>query len=934
MGPKKNDTELPKATYVIDVAIPKHDHIRPTILGICDDGRTIAIHVDGFRSELLLEPLYSSIDSRDDAELWYDGLTREIQELNDDIVMNVVQRQKLFGCGNFYMVQLLFQSQSLLRKIRDLVRNIHARVYHDKIEPELQFMSARGIRPFIWINTPSSRNSSRARTSNCDIEIMTTIRDITNDSSSAPSTPPLFRLGSFDIETDNLDPNTAEIRMIAFTVFELPSREYTSHMLCRHEMKFESDRQYSVDIYSVDIIPSERDLIRRFIDLVGNSRCIVLTGWNICNFDLAFIWTRAGKLGIQSHLNRLSWLPNVPLRPYRKRLASSAYGQNEIFVMNTHGMVIVDGYVMCRKGPKRPSYSLRAVAETFQLRKGDVTYEEMVEAFTSLDPTKMGIVADYCVQDAEVAGLILLAMEEPLKLHSMSTLSGAPCSWLINYGAQRTTWSLFYTESRKYGSLCFNARRSGDKEDGDEEQHYQGATVVEPRKGYYQDPIITCDFASLYPSIMRSCNLCPTTLRGVFHPTHEELSKYMSNPDEYLCVKLDSDRIVVFSLSKHGIIPSILATLTQRRSEQKRFMEAAKDPVEKARYNANQNSLKISSNSIYGCLGSKTGPFGVDGVVIAEIVTFLGRTYLNTVMQHIPKLVERNILPSGSTVIYGDTDSVMIRIPGIDAVRDGESVGNIIAKECTQILPDPMKSGAVRLEYEVCHVRFLLKGKKMYAAYGIDGKMKTKGLATVRRDFPQVAQDSISAILQQLLEYGGDGALENALERVLSIMGEVRENSVPYERLQTTKELNKSTYKSLPPHQVVSQKLSKRDPLRAPKPGDRISFVILKGPQKNVSERAEDVNYAREHRLPVDAFYYNDMIRTQTLPLFELAGYGVEAKQRMSRVVTDTILSVQRQRTITSMIEKLGTVSSSRGVVKEREQKRLKQSSIRDFFKR
>ena len=33
---------------------------------------------------------------------------------------------------------------------------------------------------------------------------------------------------------------------------------------------------------------------------------------------------------------------------------------------------------------------------------------------------------------------------------------------------------------------------------------YEGATVLEAKAGFYEDPIATLDFASLYPSIMVS----------------------------------------------------------------------------------------------------------------------------------------------------------------------------------------------------------------------------------------------------------------------------------------------------------------------------------------------------------------------------------------------------------------------------------------------
>jgi len=41
---------------------------------------------------------------------------------------------------------------------------------------------------------------------------------------------------------------------------------------------------------------------------------------------------------------------------------------------------------------------------------------------------------------------------------------------------------------------------------------YEGATVLDPKVGYYKTPVATLDFASLYPSIMMAHNLCYTSL--------------------------------------------------------------------------------------------------------------------------------------------------------------------------------------------------------------------------------------------------------------------------------------------------------------------------------------------------------------------------------------------------------------------------------------
>jgi len=44
------------------------------------------------------------------------------------------------------------------------------------------------------------------------------------------------------------------------------------------------------------------------------------------------------------------------------------------------------------------------------------------------------------------------------------------------------------------------------------DESYEGATVLDPLTGFYNEPIATLDFASLYPSIMIAHNLCYTTM--------------------------------------------------------------------------------------------------------------------------------------------------------------------------------------------------------------------------------------------------------------------------------------------------------------------------------------------------------------------------------------------------------------------------------------
>jgi len=73
-----------------------------------------------------------------------------------------------------------------------------------------------------------------------------------------------------------------------------------------------------------------------------------------------------------------------------------------------------------------------------------------------------------------------------------------------------------------------------------------------------------------------------------------------------------------------------------------------------------------------------------------------------------------------------------------------------------------------------------------------------------------------------------------------------------------TKQLGKlEDYKAKIAHVELAYKLRERDPASAPKVGDRVAYVIIKGPKKSLaSERAEDPLYALENGIPLDTDYY------------------------------------------------------------------------------
>ena len=88
---------------------------------------------------------------------------------------------------------------------------------------------------------------------------------------------------------------------------------------------------------------------------------------------------------------------------------------------------------------------------------------------------------------------------------------------------------------------------------------YEGATVIEPNRGYYTHPIATLDFASLYPSIMMAHNLCYTTLVSDY-----DYRKMSKEEQENVCRTPNGDYFMKANVKK-GILPLILEELIGAR---------------------------------------------------------------------------------------------------------------------------------------------------------------------------------------------------------------------------------------------------------------------------------------------------------------------------------------------------------------------------------
>jgi DNA polymerase delta subunit 1 len=130
----------------------------------------------------------------------------------------------------------------------------------------------------------------------------------------------------------------------------------------------------------------------------------------------------------------------------------------------------------------------------------------------------------YSLQDAYLPQRLMDKLMCLINYTEMARVTGVPFNYLLSRGQSIKVLSQLYRRANEEhyvipalkgeGAVLSLPKYSCGIQGGfiGMDEQYEGATVIEPLKGYYDVPIATLDFSSLYPSIMMAHNLCYTTL--------------------------------------------------------------------------------------------------------------------------------------------------------------------------------------------------------------------------------------------------------------------------------------------------------------------------------------------------------------------------------------------------------------------------------------
>lgn len=589
-----------------------------------------------------------------------------------------------------------------------------------------------------------------------------------------------------------------------------------------------------------ELLETERDLLAAFIDKFTNLDPDIVVGHDVMNFDFETLVARmqVTKLGLWSKLGRF----NRKDPPSTKAAFRYAFS----------GRVICDIRMSAMELMPARSYDLTELtSRVLNTTRVDFDHAAIVECFKSSEGLIKLLNATWIDNDNIFSILVELNVV-PLAL-KITNITGNILSRTLAAGRSERNEYLLLHAFHEENFICPEKRVSAKnyKKHGEEPANtphgrkkaaYAGGLVLEPKVGYYDNCVLLMDFNSLYPSIIQEFNICFSTIKAPEQAEDENAAILATVPDDSVST---------------GVLPTQLKNLVDRRRQVKRLIAEAKSDDQKLLLDIEQKALKLTANSMYGCLGFEQSRFYAKH--LASLVTFKGREILMSTKAMVEKL--------GFEVIYGDTDSLMIHTK----ITDYDTV----IQQGTEIKIEINKTfKLLEIDIDGVYKPLLLLKKKNYAGTSlkklpdgtIEESIETKGLDTVRRDRAVVAKEAGKKVLEMILT--GKREISQTVEDIHNYLKElgdqIRSDLVPKEQFLISKQLNRNPEEYQDTKGIGHVTLALRhnkDPhtTRKLKSGDTVEYVVC---ADNSNESANQRAYTlaemaqRPDELKLDYEYY------------------------------------------------------------------------------
>lgn len=600
----------------------------------------------------------------------------------------------------------------------------------------------------------------------------------------------------------------------------------------------------------VEIAATERTLLGFFLAKMHKIDPDVLVGHDIFGFDLEVLLQRINvcKVPHWSKIGRLR-RTNMPKLGGRGTFAEKNA---------TCGRLVCDVEISAKELIRCKSYHLtELVAYILKTERPTVPQENIRNLYS--DSPHLLYLLELTWTDAKLILQIMCELNVlPLALQITNIAGNVMSRTLMGGRSERNEYLLLHAFHEKNYIVpdkpSFKKAQLEHAEGEDEvdagkgkrkkKAAYAGGLVLDPKVGFYDKFVLLLDFNSLYPSIIQEFNICFTTVqREVYNSQkkneEDDIEEIPEIPDSSL---------------EMGILPKEIRKLVERRKQVKQLMKQQDiNPDLYLQYDIRQKALKLTANSMYGCLGFSFSRFYAKP--LAALVTHKGRE----ILMHTKDMVQKMNLE----VIYGDTDSIMINTNS-KSLEEVFKLGNKVKAEVNKLYK------LLEIDIDGVFKSLLLLKKKKYAALVVEQhgegrytlKQELKGLDIVRRDWCDLAKECGNYVIGQILsDQSRDVIVENIQKHLVEVGEKVAAGAIPLTQFEIHKALTKDPQdypdkKSLP-HVHVALWINSQGGRRV-KAGDTISYVICKdGSTLAASQRAYALEQLQKQEgLELDTQYY------------------------------------------------------------------------------
>jgi len=546
---------------------------------------------------------------------------------------------------------------------------------------------------------------------------------------------------------------------------------------------------------NMKIFDNEKKLLHTFIKDFKAADPDFISGWNLINFDMEYIYNRLPKLGIAS----------ASLSKFNE-----IYIDGSRYVCHLPGTVVIDQDFLYKTFTftKMENYKLGFIA-AHELK--GVTKIQLPLPFNRMYWEMLNKTIEYNIRDVE----LLERLDEKLAhinlLNELRIICNTSFDSVSSFGQID---SIMVSYLREKGLASRNSDPHVLKE------AYPGAFVFEPTPGVY-DHITDFDFKSLYPNLMITYNIgvnsfvmktqdpelgfdiaynpekLPAKFNVIIDPMYE--NKVMEVTSEQLFKKIEEKNLVHTingcffkphkeAFSSFGEVVNML--MSSRKDYKEKMFDAieAKDDDKRKFYFTRQLVYKVLANTLYGVIANKAFRFFDTSLASAITLTgqealklsiIYGHEYMKSLVLSKPieepsPLTKRemfdNEMPDRSNeyIVTGDTDSIFCCFEKVPEEKSVKNIHNWCAGIETYLNDDKMLTltnrhrvdpdfNRLRLKNELVISRGIFLAKKRYAIRVVNNEGKDvdeinfMGVEIKRSDYPSASKEFMKTLSDMIL---------------------------------------------------------------------------------------------------------------------------------------------------------------------------------------